>query len=134
MPRATLRTPFNPDHQVDYGVSIASRDAATSKVVSVNFLFYIHFGRDDPDTSTAGVAEPKISNLSPGHFEPKITYSSSAASTKRAGTNSRSCTGTRTPFFSKKCKKFPSQPQEHHSIELRRQTDGNPALHQQSDC
>ncbi|BBM98629.1 hypothetical protein Mp_1g14940 [Marchantia polymorpha subsp. ruderalis] len=53
MPRATLRTPFNPDHQVNYGLSIASRDAATSEVVSVNCLLCIHFGREDTDTSTA---------------------------------------------------------------------------------
>ncbi|PTQ41741.1 hypothetical protein MARPO_0033s0135, partial [Marchantia polymorpha] len=46
-------TPFNPDHQVNYGLSIASQDAATSEVVSVNCLFCIHFGREDTDTSTA---------------------------------------------------------------------------------
>ncbi|CAI5710255.1 unnamed protein product [Hyaloperonospora brassicae] len=53
MPRGTLRTLFSPDHQVNYGLSIASRDAATSEVVSVNCLFCIHFGREDTDTSTA---------------------------------------------------------------------------------
>ena len=53
MLRATLRTPFNPDHQVNYGLSIASRDTATSEIVLVNCLFCIHFGREDTDTSTA---------------------------------------------------------------------------------
>ncbi|KAI9916538.1 hypothetical protein PsorP6_017210 [Peronosclerospora sorghi] len=48
MPRATLH------HQVDYGLSIASRYAATSEDVSDNYLFCIHFGREYPDTSTAG--------------------------------------------------------------------------------
>ncbi|KAI9909609.1 hypothetical protein PsorP6_014861 [Peronosclerospora sorghi] len=73
MPRATLSTPFNPDHQVDYGLSIASRVATTSQVVSVNCRFCIHFGREDPPGKNGSGAEAKISSLSPGHFEPTIT-------------------------------------------------------------
>ncbi|KAI9920668.1 hypothetical protein PsorP6_001589 [Peronosclerospora sorghi] len=81
-----------------------------------------------PPWKNGSGAEPKISSLSPGHFETTITYSTSAASTKRAGTYSRSWPGTKRPLLFKKCL---IKPQEHYFIALHRQPDGNPALHQQ---